>query len=1247
VKKNYYKSALIILLSLVGVSVCRWGILPYVQKIPTDFSYNANVFSVDNFYDETEKRFSGEILSITKFSYNTIKKDKDGDLLIRNIFEVKKPSGENIFSVERLYAIDPMTGAHVYEKGDTNRRGYLFAPQNIQEKEDFIYWHINYNTPALMRFQGEEVIAGLKVYRYFCSYKADQTKNLGFLPGVPKERGVELEVMLQTWIDPVTGWLIKYEDHTTAWYYDIHTHWHLYPWNKFHNEFAQSSILKQVEVAKNKQQQIKWIKVYIPTSLVLIALLILSFGWFKKKYKKELLPTFTALLIFTTLSGVSFWLYNFQKNAHKEKYLEDFEADAGKTLSYIENKLSNGNSALDVLRYNYEASGSMDRNHFMRLAHHLLIKSDNIRAFGFAPIVKSAERNAYEQLARKEGLADFMFTEKNKQGKLVTARERSVYLPVYFIEPHQSNKKALGYDLLSDSTREVALILAKKTTDLVVTEPIELVQINEPNKRGIIIFDPLFKPDETGQPRLAGYFSGVYLIDHLITSAISSHDLNKEMKLKISDVTTTPEQDVFSSAEPILKNDLLIKKQLPVLNRVWEFNFYLPPMATNWGGIILLITGILFALIASILAYLTLGSKTKELKESNELFLNLFNHNPAAISIQRIRDGITINVNNSFLKLFDLPSKQAIIGKTASDANIAGDPKQAQEIRELLKRDRSVTDFELQVKTSSGAIKWLSTSIVTIEIDNLPCFLSVSLEVTERKKMITELSAAKQIAENAVILKETFLANMSHEIRTPMNAIIGFTDLLLKRGLPSQEKDFVQTIKNSGDNLLRIINDILDVSKINSGMMSFEEHPMSIAEIFSSLNSMLLPKAKEKKLDLLFEYDQNIPDCVLGDPTRLTQIILNLVGNAIKFTKKGSVRVFAKALKEEEGIYHIAFSVKDTGIGIPDDKLKSVFERFNQAESHTTRKYGGTGLGLSIAKQLIDLQGGTIDVSSKVDEGSEFLFQLPFKKTDRVCSNNHFQHQESDIPGLNKLEILLVEDNPINVKFLLTLFKDYDIRSAVAENGKIAIEKMKNNHYDIVLMDIEMPEMNGFEATSLIRNELKNNIPIIALTANAMAGEEDKCLSMGMDDYISKPINSALLFEKMLNAVSLKKATGEVDSKKKRLINLDFLNESLSGKKDAIRETIDLFLEHLPKDLYIINEAVLKVDYATIKGCAHKLKSTMSITGVYDLMPILEEMEMLGGNETDIDKIIVLNKSLNLMCKDAIEEMRGERVNYE
>ena len=398
----------------------------------------------------------------------------------------------------------------------------------------------------------------------------------------------------------------------------------------------------------------------------------------------------------------------------------------------------------------------------------------------------------------------------------------------------------------------------------------------------------------------------------------------------------------------------------------------------------------------------------------------------------------------------------------------------------------------------------------------------VARDITEQKIFESELIEAKrnavlamQKAEESNKLKEAFLANMSHEIRTPMNAIIGFSDILSKRVLGEQEKEYVLTIKTAGENLLTIINDILDISKIEAGMMSFEEHTFSIQEIFVSLNIMLLEKSKEKNLELIFNYDQNVPNILLGDNTRLTQIIINLAGNAIKFTQEGKVEVYVKVIKEDEETALLEFSVIDTGIGIPQDKLDHIFERFRQAESHTTRKYGGTGLGLSIAKQLAELQGGTLSVKSEVGVGSEFSFCIPYKKSKEAQFIETATEKKYNMEDLSKLNILLIEDNKLNVKLILSLFSEYNLKLEIAENGSVGIEKIKQKKYDIILMDMEMPVMNGYEAATVIRMELKNNIPIIAMTAHAMAGERERCLRLGMNDYISKPINSNLLFEKM------------------------------------------------------------------------------------------------------------------------------------
>src|SRR6185312_2989172 len=513
-------------------------------------------------------------------------------------------------------------------------------------------------------------------------------------------------------------------------------------------------------------------------------------------------------------------------------------------------------------------------------------------------------------------------------------------------------------------------------------------------------------------------------------------------------------------------------------------------------------------------------------------------------------------------------------------------------ILQNVRQHGTIKNAELIIRNKEGKMIDMLTSAETLILKGRKCTLSINYDITTLKESERKLIEANKLAEESVQLKEAFLANMSHEIRTPMNAIVGFTELLLKKNLDEEERDYVETIKSSGDNLLRIINDVLDISKIESGVMVFEKSPISIRELFHSLRSMMMPKAVEKKLELSFECPSDMPDTIIGDPTRLTQIIINLVGNALKFTEKGSVTVVAKVLNTEASSYIIEFLIKDTGVGIPEDKLKYIFERFRQAEPFTTRHYGGTGLGLSIAKQLVEMQGGEINVKSIEGIGSEFIFSLPFKKADDDEKKGDKTITKINPEELSKLSILMVEDNLINIKFIQSLFKDYKIHTDVARNGKEAIEKFVQRNYDMVLMDIEMPEMNGYETTSIIRKKFKSEIPIIAMTANAMAGEKEKCLKMGMDDYISKPIKADSLFAKMYNAAFKKR---EHNNKTKKVVDLIFLVTSMNGRKDVIRETIDIFIEQIPQDMGLLKHAVATENYMAIKQCAHKIKSAVSL----------------------------------------------------
>jgi CheY-like chemotaxis protein/two-component sensor histidine kinase len=336
---------------------------------------------------------------------------------------------------------------------------------------------------------------------------------------------------------------------------------------------------------------------------------------------------------------------------------------------------------------------------------------------------------------------------------------------------------------------------------------------------------------------------------------------------------------------------------------------------------------------------------------------------------------------------------------------------------------------------------------------------------------------------------------------------------------------FLNAIQTSGENLLVIINDILDFSKLESGKITFENIEFKLPQIINTLVALMQPKANEKNIKLLIDIDKNIPENLLGDPTRLNQILTNLVGNAIKFTNSGEVKITVSLLKKNEDKIELKFGVKDTGIGIATESFKKIFDSFTQGANDTARKYGGTGLGLTITKQLIELQGGEISVSSKINEGSLFSFTLNFKQNLKSnITNPSIPDIHKDEFPLNGIKVLVVEDNFFNQILAAKILENWHCNVQIADNGIIAIEKVEKNDFDIILMDIQLPEMDGYETTNYIRNKLtgpKSDTPIIAMTAHAFSNEIEKCLKSKMNDYISKPFDENKLFEKMLQVLKL------------------------------------------------------------------------------------------------------------------------------
>ena len=458
----------------------------------------------------------------------------------------------------------------------------------------------------------------------------------------------------------------------------------------------------------------------------------------------------------------------------------------------------------------------------------------------------------------------------------------------------------------------------------------------------------------------------------------------------------------------------------------------------------------------------------------------------------------------SFLDIVTEEEKPRLLSRLAK--RITGEREQSYGETKIMRKDGRVVEVEYTVRN--------------INVNGHMQMLSIIRDITEKRQSEEQLHREKQRAESAEIAKkvgEQFLANMSHEIRTPMNAIIGFTDIIMNTPLTPEQRQYLEAIKMSGDNLLVIINDILDLSRMRSGKIPIEQRGFKLSQIVSMCVELMLPKANEKGIHISSNIDKNIPDDLLGDPTRLNQVLLNLTANALKFTSKGEVAIKVKLLSEKDKNVELEFAVSDTGIGIPEDKLATIFEAFTQANNDTARKYGGTGLGLAIVKQLAELQGGSVSLTSEEGKGSCFYFRIEYSK-DILNTPQKPNHIIGVKKTTKKLNVLLVEDNAMNQLLAKKVLSDWGWNIDLAGNGIAAIEKIKSTDFDIVLMDIQMPEMDGYEATRRIRTTLqppKCNVPIMAMTAHVMTNEEEECYKMGMNDYISKPFDTNALYTKI------------------------------------------------------------------------------------------------------------------------------------
>jgi len=466
--------------------------------------------------------------------------------------------------------------------------------------------------------------------------------------------------------------------------------------------------------------------------------------------------------------------------------------------------------------------------------------------------------------------------------------------------------------------------------------------------------------------------------------------------------------------------------------------------------------------------------------------------------------------------------------------------------------------------------------------------------VDERKLIEQELVEAREVALASLRARQTFLANVSHEVRTPIHAISGLADLLLETDLSEGQRNYLNALRSSAEGLTRIINDILDISKVESGRFTLEEIAFPLRDLLQTLVQTLAPKAHEKGIKLHLEIEEGIPEWAFGDPTRVRQILLNIVGNAIKFTESGHVIVRLMLVETNADTVRIAYEVEDTGIGIDSGRLERIFEQFTQEDESVTRRFGGTGLGLSISRTLTELLGGSIEVWSEKGKGSMFRVVLPFRMTDKPMPLN----PPSAAMDFSGLHILVVDDNELNRLLAASILSRWNVRTDSARDGSEAWELLKASKYDCILLDIQMPVLDGLELVRMIRNEVSQTLPVLAVSAHASDEERERSLEAGMTDYLPKPFQAdelAALLRKWCPGHHADTFHGEGQDTAN--FSLDKLETMFSGNRGHVDRTVQVFIDQLLAESSRLQSLLTAREYDQISGICHKLEPNLRLFG--------------------------------------------------
>jgi len=885
--------------------------------------------------------------------------------------------------------------------------------------------------------------------------------------------------------------------------------------------------------------------IIIFTPLALVWLLKDTDAW----RQRRLVTTLPMLVMFALTAGAVVY----EAKYSNERIRLEFDKQVEELNNALEISLANQVHGLHSVKSFLLASKEVNRDEFRILTQQLLADYPEIQSISWAPLIQSADRDVFEKTIQNQGFPTFQITELDANQQRVRAKERSYYVPVTFIEPYQTNNKVIDFDNASNSGRLATLNLATDSGELALSPRIKLIQ--DQTQYGVLAVIPVYRknlPQQTlAEKRLAidSYITGALKLKDLLTSALK-HSNTIGLSYRLLDSSAPTDEQLLYTSDESFPGPLVIQEKawfsdqqtlssritLPFGGRVWTFEIvpkqdYFATHSSGHTWLVMLIGLMLTSLVALISLIASgrarwlqqlISESTEELKQGHERALELMREKETlSMAIEQSQSSVKITdldanivyVNQAFVDSTGY-SREEIIGQKSSLLKSNKTPLSTYKAMWVALSNDKDWQGEFINLTKQGKefneLAWISP--IRESDGSIHRYLCVAEDITERKKTNALLVAAKEKAEKLAETKTQFLANMSHEIRTPMNAIIGFSDLALFDEMPTETRTYLQDINTASNHLLTILNDILDISKLEAGYMSIIPSPFELKALLTPIYNLFVKAAQAKGLVLSLDIAKNIPDNLMGDSVRLRQVLINLVGNAVKFTPQGEVKLNITLQHLTATEARLLFSVQDTGIGISAAQQDKLFKPFSQVEDGFSRSFEGTGLGLVISQELIQLMGGHISLVSNPEFGSCFSFELLLPLVSQVTLEDSKPSLETEASVLKGIKILVVEDDAFNQKIVNLLLSRYGASLTFADNGLEALAKLEQDTFDVVLMDLHMPAMNGFEATLEIRKQARYaQLPVIALSAGVTDEEKQSCLSVGMNDFVAKPINKVEL----------------------------------------------------------------------------------------------------------------------------------------